>query len=286
MRKEALFSLLIILLFIGLVSAACYHCEYFDPSPQLCSGSKVDCIDDTPDNSYAYAWNSNCFCSSSSPSSPEWDDSVCKASYFKYAKGVNYDPVTGDSVISSSEDNIRGFQVNKDACSPCKGERGAFNRVLVSDVDFQGGRKEGYVGECVCSYNLDEPEYKGCYVYIKDLGYYQCSHTTRHFINDDVIYSGVAVYHHLLIDISTPEKYFHLNNIFYSGACRPVYNCEPPACSGDIDGDGHIGINDLIALGEDWLCEGDDCYADLDCDGYTNLVDFAELSANWLKECN
>ena len=78
MRKKVLISLLVGLLVMGLVSANCYYCEGFN-SP--CSSSVIDCIEDTPDNVREYAQDSHCFCSSSSPPTVEWDNSVCKADY-------------------------------------------------------------------------------------------------------------------------------------------------------------------------------------------------------------
>ena len=50
---------------------------------------------------------------------------------------------------------------------------------------------------------------------------------------------------------------------------------------GDLDGDGTVGILDLLALLSAWgPCEGE-CPADLDGDGAVGVLDLLTLLANW-----
>jgi FG-GAP repeat protein/dockerin type I repeat protein len=55
-------------------------------------------------------------------------------------------------------------------------------------------------------------------------------------------------------------------------------------CAGDIDGDGMIGILDLLAMFSTWgACPGPQlpCPADLDGDGSVGGADLSILFANW-----
>ena len=66
----------------------------------------------------------------------------------------------------------------------------------------------------------------------------------------------------------------------YSVALRPVPRLGLP---GDIDGDGVVGILDLLALLAAW---GDcpvkgECSADLDRDGTVGILDLLTLLATW-----
>ncbi len=57
-----------------------------------------------------------------------------------------------------------------------------------------------------------------------------------------------------------------------------------PLVSGDLDGDGTVGIQDFLILLADWgpcPAQPDSCPADLDCDGEVGIVDFLALLANW-----
>ena len=58
---------------------------------------------------------------------------------------------------------------------------------------------------------------------------------------------------------------------------------EPPAILGDIDGDGFVGISDLLILLADWgpCADCDDCPSDLDDDCTVGLSDLLILLANW-----
>ena len=49
---------------------------------------------------------------------------------------------------------------------------------------------------------------------------------------------------------------------------------------GDVDGDGVVGVNDLLALIAEWgTCQG--CSEDLNGDGVVNVTDLLEVIANW-----
>ena len=53
---------------------------------------------------------------------------------------------------------------------------------------------------------------------------------------------------------------------------------------GDLNGDGMVGIEDLLALLKMWgFCPDppDPCPADLDGDGEVGIIDFLLLLANW-----
>ena len=56
------------------------------------------------------------------------------------------------------------------------------------------------------------------------------------------------------------------------------------AIPGDLDGDGAVGILDLLILLADWGPCPDppgDCPADLDSDGAVGILDLLALLANW-----
>ena len=57
--------------------------------------------------------------------------------------------------------------------------------------------------------------------------------------------------------------------------------CDSGGIPGDLDGDGSVGVNDLLILLANWgPCEGD-CPADLDGDGVVGFSDLIILLANW-----
>ena len=56
---------------------------------------------------------------------------------------------------------------------------------------------------------------------------------------------------------------------------------EGSAIPGDLDGDGDVDTNDLLALLADWGCSGGDCLGDVDDDGDTDTNDLLMLLANW-----
>jgi hypothetical protein len=63
-------------------------------------------------------------------------------------------------------------------------------------------------------------------------------------------------------------------------------NGVPDECDlpGDVDGDGSVGITDLLALLSAWgPCPGDPapCPADIDGDGSVGITDLLALLANW-----
>ncbi|MHC4414821.1 MAG: hypothetical protein ACYS0G_06010 [Planctomycetota bacterium] len=60
--------------------------------------------------------------------------------------------------------------------------------------------------------------------------------------------------------------------------CEDI-TCRPP-CRADIDGDGSVGVSDLLALLASWgPCKG--CPADFDGDGNVGVTDLLDLLANW-----
>jgi hypothetical protein len=53
-----------------------------------------------------------------------------------------------------------------------------------------------------------------------------------------------------------------------------------PSCPGDLDGDGGVGIVDLLDMLADWgCCPG--TAADLDGDGFVGIVDLLAVLAAW-----
>ncbi|MDG2292656.1 MAG: M64 family metallopeptidase [Phycisphaerales bacterium] len=59
-------------------------------------------------------------------------------------------------------------------------------------------------------------------------------------------------------------------------------HCEAPDCDGDISGDGHIGVDDLLAIIAAW--GSDDAAADLDVDGIVGVDDLLLVIGGW-GEC-
>nr|MCH7719920.1 hypothetical protein [Planctomycetota bacterium] len=54
-------------------------------------------------------------------------------------------------------------------------------------------------------------------------------------------------------------------------------------CPWDLDGDGGVGILDLLTLLAAWgpCTPGQFCFADFDCDGNVGILDLLALIANW-----
>lgn len=72
---------------------------------------------------------------------------------------------------------------------------------------------------------------------------------------------------------------------FHAVLLTPLAQC-PSDCEGDLDGDGVVGILDLLALLAAWgPCPDppESCFADLDCDGEVKIFDLLILIANWGK---
>ena len=68
----------------------------------------------------------------------------------------------------------------------------------------------------------------------------------------------------------------------------PLATCSSSACLGDIDGDGDVGVGDLLALLAAWgLCPAPPaaCAVDLDCDGSVGVDDLLILLAEWGDNC-
>ena len=58
------------------------------------------------------------------------------------------------------------------------------------------------------------------------------------------------------------------------------------SCIGDIDGDGEVGVNDLLELlGEFSVCTGD-CQGDLDGDGDVDVEDVLAMIQYWGATCD
>ena len=51
--------------------------------------------------------------------------------------------------------------------------------------------------------------------------------------------------------------------------------------SGDVDGDGHVGINDLMALLDAWGPWDGPCGPDLDFNGSVDVDDALQVLAGW-----
>ncbi len=65
-----------------------------------------------------------------------------------------------------------------------------------------------------------------------------------------------------------------------TGGQQDPHSLHDPPISGDLDGDGIVGIVDFLALLQAWgTCPG--CPADLDCDGSVGITDFLALLGSW-----
>ncbi|MCH2133996.1 MAG: hypothetical protein MK116_09635, partial [Phycisphaerales bacterium] len=58
---------------------------------------------------------------------------------------------------------------------------------------------------------------------------------------------------------------------------------DTPTCLGDLDGNGVVDVEDLLATLNDWGCEID-CTADVNEDGSVDISDLLTVIANW-GEC-
>lgn len=63
--------------------------------------------------------------------------------------------------------------------------------------------------------------------------------------------------------------------------------CEvPPACPGDADGDGSVGLSDIAMVIINWFTQGSPgTLGDLDSDGDRDLEDISVVSVNWATIC-
>ena len=50
-------------------------------------------------------------------------------------------------------------------------------------------------------------------------------------------------------------------------------DCDAPPCPADIDGDGTVDTNDILAVLADWSPDCEGCGADIDGDGAVNVDD-------------
>ena len=75
-----------------------------------------------------------------------------------------------------------------------------------------------------------------------------------------------------------------LAGVAHGVVLAPMAECAPAVCQGDIDGDGDVGVLDLLILLGSWgLCPAPPatCFADLDCDGAVGVTDNNILLGNW-----
>ncbi len=76
------------------------------------------------------------------------------------------------------------------------------------------------------------------------------------------------------------EGYAYFVDSFINLDVIPAPPCAPP-CPADLDGDGNVGILDLLALLSAWgPCSGD-CPSDFNGDGIVGILDLLKLLANW-----
>ena len=78
--------------------------------------------------------------------------------------------------------------------------------------------------------------------------------------------------------------------VFYGSTGHPQTGMEtswlaytqPAPNPGDIDGNGVVGVSDLLILLAQWgECSSENCPADIDGDGSVNVQDLLVLLANW-----
>ena len=62
--------------------------------------------------------------------------------------------------------------------------------------------------------------------------------------------------------------------------CTLAIDAAGTLCEADIDGNGAVDVNDLLAVIGEWGCMGT-CTADITGDGAVNVQDLLELIASW-----
>lgn len=273
MRKGVLFSLLIILLIVNLVSAPtyppfdtrCYNCKPFLEPPGLAvdicgsSWSGFDCFPAA--DAYGFALDSNCECVDDEA---VFNNNVCnKDTYWEYKmRNPNGDMVSYKNTIS-------GRQVSPEACpGSCRGS-GAhliYYADSISDTEIPNTRRY-YLCNCPRP-PKDGMPLESCYGYFGSSPYktfYNCR-VVR--INNQRLHLAKinSELHEKIPDVYPDQYRAYETNTRYSLSCKPP-SYDPCQINKDCP-----DIHDLVILAESWL---DGC----------DMDDFAELSANWLKEC-
>ena len=75
-----------------------------------------------------------------------------------------------------------------------------------------------------------------------------------------------------------------LANVAHGVVLVPMAECAPAVCQGDIDGDGTVGVKDLLIQVGDWgPCPAPPgtCFSDLDCNGTVDGIDQLILLGAW-----
>lgn len=95
--------------------------------------------------------------------------------------------------------------------------------------------------------------------------------------NKPLWYGGILVQHGLVSPGSS------VSDTQYQSAMDMLMElCDPPL-PGDLNGDGQVGVQDLLILLSGWgNCSADElCVADLNGDGAVGVVDLLILLSNW-----
>ncbi len=86
---------------------------------------------------------------------------------------------------------------------------------------------------------------------------------------------------------ASAQVFYQFDDLFHDNAIfspHPTFSPDdPPSAPGDLDGDGHVGVKDLLILLGDWgpCPPKGDCPADLDGDGSVGVKDLLILLGNW-----
>ena len=100
----------------------------------------------------------------------------------------------------------------------------------------------------------------------------------QHFSNPDVLYQGLPTG----VPIDQPDSAHNALSLNQTALTIANFRCHVGEL-GDLDGDGSVGVNDLLILLGNWGPCGDcnDCPADLDRDCNVGVVDLLILLGNW-----
>jgi hypothetical protein len=301
----------IILSLVCLASATgCYNCieldvPGFDWSPNghstdylpvHCSSGAINCYEGHDDpglpdyGSYrsGLLYNSNCACASDQEVT--WDNSVCSANIG--GMGTSYDGLT--NILYTSTNSQENEPVNHSACYKCLGAQSQKGADLVENLSKGDTIAYSTLKTCNCPPTISK--FKGCYVCLDyGRGCYQCLPGGTARLPSGTAYTFPA---HYFVSAYVEEGNgvttdWNLQTLTsYVGACNPRTDCSTdPNCPGDVNGDGYVDQDDLIALASFWqsscslesnqCCQG----ADLNGDGTVNLADFNIISQNMGKNC-